>query len=168
MSAGQHRAPRSQINGSPPPHPTPSRAATPPTPSIVARAHRVHAPRAALTRTRHHRTPSQATRPPRQRHDEGKVAFKPPIRWTPPAKTRSRELSTNAQPRFAPTYALALANHVPCRLPPQRDGRLKSQPTLANSGPFSSSACTASTAHSNSPPPNLTPSRDGIARARPG
>jgi hypothetical protein len=148
QSAGRHRPKRARGSSQPTPNrvspqptlslsPTTSPVACPrsgtggfkatllsPTPSTPARAHRAHGPRAPLTRTRYHRTPSQAARPPRQRHDEGKVAFKPPIRWTPPAKTRSRELSTNAQPRFAPTNALAPANHVPCRLPPQRDGRL--------------------------------------------
>ncbi len=50
-----------------------------------------------------HRTPPQAARPPRRRHDECKVAFKPPVRWTLPAKTHPRELPTNAPRRLFPT-----------------------------------------------------------------
>ena len=56
----------------------------------------------ALTRTRRHRTPPETARPPRRRHDECKVAFKPPVRWTLPAKTHSRELPTNSKRRLDP------------------------------------------------------------------
>ena len=56
-----------------------------------------------LGRTRRHRTRPQAARLPRRRHDECKVAFKPPVRWTLPAKTHPRELPTHAPRRLAPT-----------------------------------------------------------------
>jgi hypothetical protein len=54
-------------------------------------------------RPRHLRIPPQAARPPRRRHDECKVAFKPPVRWKLPAKTHPRELPTNALRRLAPS-----------------------------------------------------------------
>jgi hypothetical protein len=53
--------------------------------------------------SRHHRTPPETARPPCRRHDECKVAFKPPVRWTLPAKTHSRGFPTSAQRRLAPT-----------------------------------------------------------------
>jgi hypothetical protein len=96
-----------------------------PTPSTLARAHRAHEPRDTLPQTRHHRTPPQAARPPRRRHDECKVAFKPPVRWTLPAKTHPRELPTHAPRRLAPTSPSFPPTTSPARCPRSGTSGLK-------------------------------------------
>jgi len=78
-----------------------------------------------LGQTRHHLTPPQAARPPRRRHDECKVAFKPPVRWTLPAKTHLGELPTNAPRRLAPTSPSFSPTTSPARCPRSGTSGLK-------------------------------------------